>query len=337
MIRWCMFLLCLGLVVTAEAHPLAPALLELREMAPARHAVLWRTSVARVQGVDVSPVLPPDCVNLGPVKTETAENDSLVAIWEVQCGDAGIIGKTLTVAGLERSGINVIVRIETLRGMVIKGLLDAQHPAFVVPEPAAAGPVFNSYLRLGVEHLLTGFDHVLFVIGLLLLVRQFRPLLVTITAFTLGHSVTLALASIGIVHVHPAFTELGIALSILVLACELVRPREYQRTWLMRKPWLMAGSFGLLHGLGFAGALAQIGLPPREIPLSLFAFNLGIEAGQLLLVTAVTLLAMLRHLRPWHWTPEGGRLARVIPSYFIGILAAFWCIERAAILVTGTS
>jgi hydrogenase/urease accessory protein HupE len=327
-------LLLIGLCLPAHAHPLAPALLELRELessgTAARYAVLWRTSVTRAQGTDVQPQLPSDCRALSTAQVSAEENQSLVQRWQMQCGPQGLIGRTLGVAGLDRSRINVILRIETLDGSVNTSLLDADRPLYTVPAPQIEPPIFKTYLVLGIEHLLLGLDHVLFVIGLLLLVRRFKPLVLTITAFTLGHSVTLALATLGWVRVNPALTELAIAASILVLALEIVRPRP--DSFIRRRPWLMASSFGLLHGLGFAGALADVGLPQGEIPLALLAFNLGIEFGQLMLVGVLLVLARL-------WSrlaaqPVTTVTSLLLPAYLIGSLAAFWCIERAVVLLT---
>ncbi len=310
----------------AQAHPLAPALLQLRETAPASYDVLWRTSVSRVQSVDVMPQLPADCRDQGAVQAETIENESMLARWRVQC-DASLVGRRLAVSGIERSGINVILRIETEEGAVIEALLDAARPDFIVPAPQAATPVFAAYLQLGVGHLLGGYDHLLFLLGLLLLVKRLRPLLLTVTAFTLGHSITLSLATLGWIRIDPALTEFGIALSILLLARELLRPAGL----LTRKPWQMACAFGLLHGLGFAGALAEVGLPQREIPLALLAFNLGIELGQVLIV--VLALGLARSWQQWSRPLAPPRLWPLLPAYVIGTLAAYWCFERAAALI----
>lgn len=343
--RWpmaCLAGLLLGCFGQAQAHPLAPALLELREIESSgadgrRYAVLWRTSVTRAQAVDVTPRLPADCRETESQRMSSEGNDALVVRWSVRCGPDGLVGKIVSIAGIESSGINVILRIEDRRGGVTQSLLDADQPSFKVPMPAAATPVFVDYANLGIEHLLLGFDHVLFVFGLVLLVRKLRPLVITISCFTAGHSVTLSLATLGAVQVNPALTELGIAVSILVLGCEVARPVAAGASLLSRRPGLMSLSFGLLHGLGFAGALADIGLPSKEIPLALLAFNLGIEIGQLLLIAAIlSLLACRRQIE--RWIPGGASqlsmtIARTLPIYLLGSLAAFWCFERMAALL----
>jgi hydrogenase/urease accessory protein HupE len=315
----------------AQAHPLAPAMLELRQLPAAegsRYAVQWRISATQVRGSVLEPRLPADCRPVSAVQASAAENQSLVRRWQVQCGATGLVGRSIGISGLEQSPINVILRIETLAGEADTHLLDAAQASYTVPVAAGIPPVFRSYLGLGVEHLLSGLDHVLFLAGLLLLVRKLRPLVLTVTAFTLGHSVTLALATLGLVRVNSALTELAIALSILVLAHEVLRP--HPRSLMRRWPWLMAGAFGLLHGLGFAGALAEVGLPTGEIPLALFAFNVGIEIGQLLLVMLALLLS-----RVWsmaadrHWPALAATAQMLLLPYFIGALAGYWCIERA--------
>lgn len=319
-------LLAGGWATLAAAHPLAPALLQLSEAADGQVELLWRASV--LQAVGVRPELPAGCRREGEPLVTRDERGAETTRWTLHC-DGGLVGQRVFVPQLERAGINVILRIERADGSVQKTLLDAAHPAYTVPPLTEAPPVFPSYLQLGVEHLLFGFDHVLFVAGLVLLVRGPRRLLLTVTAFTLGHSLTLSLAVLGFVRVNPGLTELGIALSLLLLACDLARDlvRDPQRSpsWLARWPATMAVAFGLLHGLGFAGALAEIGLPPQEIPLALFAFNLGIELGQLLLVGLLLALGLLwRRLPSVQWPG----VARLLPIYLIGTLAAYWCLER---------
>jgi len=312
----------------AQAHPLAPALLELREVAPAQYKVLWRTTAARVQSGDVTPRLPDGCAASPSGPAVLREAGSIALRWAVQCAPGPLQG-TFRFDGLERSRINVILRIETLDGSAQQVLLDARHPQHTL-EAGKGSSVFGRYLRLGIEHLVTGADHLLFVGGLLLLVSGLRRLLVTVTAFTLGHSATLALATLGVVQASAAWTELGIAASLLWLAHELVRPAP--DSWFRRRPGTMAAGFGLLHGLGFAGALAAVGLPHGEIPLALFGFNAGIELGQVGVIAALLVLAQMARAgyavaRGPRWVP-----AALVPAYVIGSLAAYWCFERGAAL-----
>jgi hypothetical protein len=188
------------------------------------------------------------------------------------------------------------------------------------------------YLGLGIEHILLGIDHLLFVLGLLLIVRGAWMLIKTITAFTLAHSITLALATLGFVEVPSPPVDAAIALSIMFLAAEILRARQGRPGLAARAPWVVAFAFGLLHGLGFAGALSQLGLPPREIPLALLFFNVGVEIGQLMFVAAFLGLAWaLRQLRV-RWPHP----AALLPGYAIGTLAAFWFIERTSGFLTST-
>jgi hydrogenase/urease accessory protein HupE len=186
--------------------------------------------------------------------------------------------------------------------------------------------VARTYLALGVEHILTGFDHLLFVLALLLIVKSARRIVATVTAFTVAHSLTLAAATLGFVHLPQPPVEAAIALSIAFVAAEIVHGLDGRPGLTARAPWLVAFAFGLLHGLGFAGALAEIGLPQSAIPLALLCFNLGVELGQLAFVVALlACLALARRARiPWP------RAARPLPAYAIGALAMFWVIERVA-------
>ncbi|HEY1075942.1 MAG TPA: HupE/UreJ family protein [Fontimonas sp.] len=316
------------LALPAQAHPLAPALLELRETAPATYDVQWRTSLLRVRGGELQPVWPADCKAQAQGEPRYFNDEAAIEQrWTLRCaGD--LAGRTLRIQGLDQGGINVIFQLHGADGSLAQSLLGAADIEFRVPQPQLQPPVFAHYLALGVEHLLFGFDHVLFVLGLLLLVRRTSTLLLTVTAFTLGHSCTLALAALGLVRVNPALTELAIAISILVLALNAVRPAQAPPTLLARWPAAIAAGFGLLHGLGFAGALAGIGLPQDDIPLALLAFNLGIEAGQLLLIaTALGMATLWRAAaRPRFGSPA---LLRIAPAYVMGTLAAYWCLQRA--------
>jgi hydrogenase/urease accessory protein HupE len=313
--------------VRVAAHQFAPALLELREVSAEHIEVSWKQPIVRVQGSQLRPVLPVECAGVGDPAVRQ-EGTGTRATWEIRC-PGGLAGKTVGVEGIASSRADVLLRISLPDGRSLRQVLTAEAPSFTIRAGAGRLGVFRDYVQLGVEHILTGWDHLLFVLGLALLFGWGRPLLWTVTSFTAGHSVTLALASLGVVRVPPAPTEAAIAASIFVLAVELTRRRDGRKTFTQRAPWLVAGSFGLLHGLGFAGALSEVGLPPAEIPLSLFSFNVGIELGQLAFIASVLLLtAALRRL-PVAWP----KAAATVLAYGIGTLAVFWFLERISALV----
>jgi hypothetical protein len=312
------------LALPASGHVFAPSLLEVREIEAGHAVVRWKQPLARVAGSKLVPVLPPRCRGTTQPKTYR-EGTGMVARWELECA-GGLVGSQIGVEGLARSKTDVLLRLALADGRSMRHVLTAGRPAFVVPEREGRLDVMAGYGRLGVEHILSGFDHLAFVLGLVLLVRGGRKLLWTITAFTLGHSVTLALAILGIVNVPQRPIDAGIAFSIYVLAVELPRRDRAKPGLMQRVPWGMAGLFGLLHGIGFAGALTEVGLPAGEIPLALFSFNVGIELGQLAFIGVV--LAGWRALRPTlvHWPAR----SVYVPAYAMGSLAAFWFFERVA-------
>ena len=307
------------LAIPAAAHPLAPSLLEIRESPGGRAAVLWKMPLQRPAGADPRPMLPAAC-RPGPRNT-FVEGTALVARWAVDCGRGGLAGAEIGVKGVETVRSDVLLRVTRADGSEVRAVLRPEAPVFRLPRSQRPFDVASGYLALGVEHLLTGADHLLFLLGLMLLVRERRRLLATVTAFTLGHSVTLSLAALGVVHIPSASAEIAIALSILVLAVELARERPGA---LSRRPWAMAAVFGLLHGLGFAGALAEVGLPAREIPLALLAFNTGIELAQIAFLGGVFVLLLV-------WRPVARRLpawSASVPVYGIGSVAVYWVLER---------
>lgn len=330
--RWLAPLLTVAwILISGQAlgHAFAPALLEIRETAPGEAVVRWKQPAIRVSGSGLSPILPTGCHEHGEHRART-EDTGIVETWKMVC-PAGLVGQTVQVDGIADSRANVLLRLVLNDERSVRHVLTADAPSFLVSEREGKLDVLASYGRIGVEHILTGFDHLLFVLGLVLLVGGGRRLLWTVTAFTLGHSVTLALAVLGLVHVPQQPIEAGIALSIYVLAVQLVPYRPRQSSLMARLPWLMAGAFGLLHGLGFAGALAEVGLPNGEIPLALFSFNVGIELGQLAFVGIV--LAVWRGLRalPLRWPESVG----YVPSYAMGSLAVFWFLQRAEASLAG--
>jgi hydrogenase/urease accessory protein HupE len=247
--------------------------------------------------------------------------------------DGGIARQTISIDGLSVTSTDVLVRIESLGGATQTERLSPTKTAFVVQIAPGAWEVATTYLRLGIEHILFGFDHLLFVLALVILVRDWRRVAMTVTAFTVAHSFTLAAATLGFVDVPGPPIEAAIALSIVLVAAEIVNARRGKPSLTARRPWLVAFSFGLLHGFGFAGALAEVGLPHHAIPIALLCFNLGVEIGQLVFVAAVLTMAWL--LRSAASLRFGPALVQrtvdrldVTAAYVIGTVAAFWLIER---------
>ncbi len=309
----------------AIAHPLDPALLELRETAPGILDVLWKTP--RTVGAALDPVLPERC-RADSSRSVRSDARSVSWRWSVDCGAESLVGERFAVRGLDVQRGDALLRLELLDGRHVQAVLRADRPALTVPAADTVLDVMASYAALGVEHILSGIDHLLFILGLVLLVRGRRAVPWTITAFTLGHSVTLALATLGVVNAPTQLVEALIAASIVAVALELTHWRDLAEEaasappLLLRRPWLIAFTFGLLHGFGFAGALAQIGLPHGEIPLALFSFNVGIELGQIAFAAAILALVAVIPLR---WQAAG----RLTAAYGIGVLGMLWLYERA--------
>ncbi|MGH7893353.1 MAG: HupE/UreJ family protein [Candidatus Binatia bacterium] len=315
------------IVATAAAHPLAPSLLEVRETGGGRVAVRWKTPLLRAPGPPATPVLPARCVDIGP-HTMAREESALRTEWTIDCPGADLVGERIGVAGLDAAAPPVVVRVVLADGRVAQGVVTAGAPSLTIPAAPRPLDVAWGYARLGVVHILTGPDHLLFVFGLVLLASTLRGVLAAVTAFTLGHSITLTLAALGLVALPIRPIEVAIAASVFVLAVELARDPS-ARSAIRRRPWVMAVLFGLLHGLGFAAALAEAGLPHGEIPLALLAFNVGIEVGQALFVVVV--LALRALCRPLTTRAPGWVLR--VPVYVMGSVAALWWIERAAALL----
>jgi hydrogenase/urease accessory protein HupE len=318
----------------ARAHPLAPALLQIDEHEDGTADVAWKIPLLRVRGSHSEPELPANCRQLEqPAATEGT--DSVTLRWRIDCGADGLAGHTIAVRGLETSKTDALVRVSLADGRLVRGVVRPFSPTIEIPLSERPPSVFGGYLQLGFDHILEGVDHLLFVFGLLLLATSTRLLIETITAFTVGHSVTLTLAAFGLADVPQAPVEVLIAASIFVLAIELAHGRENpaQQSLLRRYPWLMAFLFGLLHGLGFAGALRAIGLPEGDLPLALLSFNIGIELGQLTFVAAVLaagyLLRRVLARRP-AWSEW-------VPIYAMGCLSAYWMLARLEVLWTGRS
>ena len=308
---------------SALAHDARPSYLELVETDPAVFELSWKRPLFGGRGPAMGLALPPACRDVVPPVSSNL-GDALLERRLIDCGADGLAGERIRFPGLEQTLSDVLVRIAQADGGTFTSLVKASRPWVVVEGPPSVWAVAWQYLELGVAHILLGFDHLLFVLALLLIVQGRRRLLVTVTAFTLAHSITLAAATLGFVHVPGPPVEATIALSIVFLAGELIKVNRGQPSLTARAPWLVAFAFGLLHGFGFAGALASVGLPRAEIPLALLTFNLGVELGQILFVlaalAAVWLLGRIRRESP-SWAAQ-------VPAYGIGTVAAFWLVER---------
>ena len=309
------------------AHESRPAYLELNALGNGQYDSLWKTPVNAGQDLKVEVRFPPSCRPLLPPSRQDLPGTRVDRV-RLDCGAAGLSGQRIELLGLQVGITDVLVRVTDLDGAVVTGLATPSRPWLDVARRQSLAEVAWVYLREGVLHILLGYDHLLFVFGLLLLVPRLGQLIKTITAFTLAHSCTLALATLGLVHVPGPPVEACIALSILLLAVEIMQLREGHVHLAAGRPWLIAFTFGLLHGFGFAGALAEIGLPTQAIPLALLTFNLGVETGQLLFIGALLALIGLMRLRHWRWRWRWPAWTRAMPAYALGSIATALLIDR---------
>ncbi len=320
-----LLLLCSGLATLAFAHELQPSSLELRQLTPERFEVIWRAPVYYRKPHPARLQLPETWQALGEPKV-TQLPDSALHRRLVEIPPDAIDGAVIRFIGLEATITDVFARFKWLDGTETTAIARPSQPWIEVVAQRGAWQVAWDYTLLGIDHILSGFDHLIFVLALLLIVNGARRLLITVTSFTLAHSITLAAATLGVLWVPGPPVEAVIALSILFLASELVKLNRGKSSLTASYPWIVAFAFGLLHGFGFAGALSDIGLPQNEVPLALLMFNVGVEIGQLLFIAAILVfIFMLRKLRSeWpYWMQQ-------IPAYGIGSIAAFWLIERVA-------
>lgn len=306
------------------AHESRPAYLELTERAPGRYEIVWRRPAVGNQVLVLTPQFPAGCRNV-TTRSVSFVVGSVVESWTLACNDSVMIGKPIWIDGLSRTITDVLVRVSFQEGLTETHIVRANTPYFVTRGAPSLWEVARSYTMLGVEHILGGIDHLLFVLGLFLLVRGQWSLLKTVTAFTVAHSLTLGLATLGFVHLPQVPVEAVIALSLLFLAVELAKQRMHE-SWAVRYPWGVAFCFGLLHGFGFAGALAEVGLPPTDIPLALLLFNVGVEIGQVLFIIGLLMLTFAAQ----RWTPASLQRWRIAAAYGIGSVSAFWVVQRVA-------
>ncbi|MEJ8574269.1 HupE/UreJ family protein [Microbaculum marinum] len=313
--------LAAALTGSASAHDVRPAYLQIDSIGPERYAVFWRTPLLSGAQLPVALALPDNATMLTQPSVQTLPGSRIErSAFEIP---GGLAGKRIRFPGLEATITDVLVRIDDGRGASATSLVRPSRPWLEVHADQGTLGVALTYLVQGIEHILYGLDHLLFVASLMLIVRDWRVLVQTITAFTIAHSVTLALATFGLVTLPPAPVEAMIALSILLVAAEAVRMERGEKSLTITWPWIVAFGFGLLHGFGFAGAMVGLGLPQGDVPLALFAFNVGVEIGQLVFIAALLLVGYSARL-----IFALGKSVRTAAAYGIGCVAAFWVVER---------
>jgi hydrogenase/urease accessory protein HupE len=331
---------CLALVIVlvcsllpakfVHAHALEPGYLEIEPLTETEWRITWRKPQVSGRPMGINAELPEGCSpRRGP--DPRFDGRAFVTGWVARC-DRPIWEGEVFIDGLADTATDVLIRFtsdpetsaQTLR-------LTPDNVRVTLPAAPTALGVLSSYFMLGLDHILGGIDHLLFVFALLLLISDLRKLVLAITAFTVAHSITLTAAALGWIALPVPPVEAVIALSIVFLASEILVPPDGPPSLMQRAPWIVAFSFGLLHGMGFASALREIGLPESDILLALLSFNLGVEAGQLLFVAAVLVFAVsLRQIAPRALAGlrAPGAPGLTIAAYAIGSIAAFWTIER---------
>jgi hydrogenase/urease accessory protein HupE len=317
----------LALAGPAAAHEARPGFLELRETGPGTYSFLWKKPSGGEVEILIAPVMPEACRVSGQQRLTPG---ALIVRGTLSC-PGGIQGKTIAIDGLQSTFTDVIVRLHHADGRLESHLLKPVNTTVTLGAVTTAWQRSGAYLRLGIDHILLGVDHLLFVLGLLLIVGDRWMLLKTITSFTLAHSVTLAIATLGFASAPLPPLNAAIALSILFLGPEIVRKRRGQSSFTIRHPWVVAFAFGLLHGFGFASGLTTMGLPQAEIPLALLVFNIGVEIGQVFFVALIAALERAFQTLEIRW-PE---LARALPGYAVGSLGGYWTIQRTILLLGG--
>lgn len=312
----------------AHAHESRPAYLEIKETAPGRYGILWRTPVLSGMRLPVALKLPEGPRNVEEPSVQELP-DSLLERRAIDAGAAGLAGRRIEFPGLQLTITDVLVRVELLDGRTVQTIVRPAQPWVEIAASQTRWEVMGTYAVEGLRHILFGADHLLFVLGLLLIVGNGWMLVKTVTAFTVAHSITLALATFGIASVPALPLNAAIALSILFLGPEIVRVWRGQSSFTIRHPWVVAFVFGLLHGFGFATALTSAGLPRSDLPLALLSFNVGVELGQLGFVALILAMKFAFRALQVHWP----RWVQVLPAYSVGALGAFWTIQRTELLI----
>ena len=309
-----------------DAHEIRPGYLEIEEWAKDSYRVLWKGPAAGMMRLKLDPVFPENCTATEPGSATTAPG-AIIQRWNLQC-EGGLRGQPISVDGLGGTMTDVLVRVEFLDGTMQTHLLRPASPEVTLGGSPDVTTAILSYVSLGIEHIVLGVDHLLFVLGLLLIVRDRWTLVKTVTSFTIAHSITLGIATLGYASAPGPPLNAAIALSILFLGPEIVRAWRGQTSLTIRHPWVVAFAFGLLHGFGFASGLTTMGLPAAEIPLALLSFNVGVELGQIFFVVLIVALEKSFRVLEMRWP----RWVQLSPSYAVGSHGAFWTIQRTSML-----
>lgn len=311
-----------------KAHEIRPGYLQIIETSSQSLEITWKQPVMGAYGLPLHPSMSSGWLNDSLAQISCSES-YLIKRWIIPHGIASLDQQTIIIGGLENTMTDVLILVKGIGDLSYTYLLKPIQPFVKMNLSKPQAPPVWQYIRLGIHHIWTGFDHLLFVFGLMLLVQKKFNLLWTITAFTVAHSLTLALATFNIIRVSSTFTEAAIAMSIVFLAVEIVHQYQGKKGLMSTYPWAVSFFFGLLHGLGFAGALQDVGLPPNDIHLALFLFNTGVEFGQLLFVMAalIVITCIKRIQIPFP------KWAHQIPAYIIGAFAMFWLLERLSPLL----
>jgi hydrogenase/urease accessory protein HupE len=322
-------LLVLAWTRPAAAHEARPGFLELRETGPETYSLLWKKPTGGEVEIQIAPVVPEGCRLATPDRQQLTPG-AMIVRGTLTCA-GGLAGKTISIAGLDATITDVLLRVHHADGRLESHLLRPASPYVTLGAVTSLAERALGYVQLGVQHILLGVDHLLFVLGLMLIVSDRLMLVKTITAFTLAHSITLAIATLGYAQAPLPPLNAAIALSILFLGPEVVRRWRGETSFTIRHPWVVAFAFGLLHGFGFASGLTAMGLPKAEIPLALLLFNVGVELGQIAFVLLVILLERSFRVLEVRWPLFVERL----PGYAVGTLGAYWTIQRTLMLLAG--
>ena len=315
------FSICILFTLSGWSHEIRPAYLQIIQTSETTYEVYWKVPSMGDAVPMIQPVFPP-FFTLEVLKLPNQIPGSVIYSYKLSSTES-LQGKILRIEGLNKTLIDVLVSVAYLNGEKVTFMLQPDKGSSVIPGKTTKTDVIKTYAKLGTEHILLGIDHLLFILALIMITKGKWNILKTITAFTIAHSITLSLAVLGVVDFPTPPVEAVIALSIVFLAVEIVKNLNGKQTLTSKKPWLVAFTFGLLHGFGFAGALANIGLPQQEIPLALAFFNIGVELGQIAFVLVVLILiGLLSYKKNW---PV---FIKKVPAYAIGSLAALWMIQR---------